>query len=49
MDSVQYANLSDRFVSGGKDGYAKIWRFDRQQWKAISLNVATELKYVPFL
>ncbi|CAF0748059.1 unnamed protein product [Brachionus calyciflorus] len=33
VDSIQYANTSARFLSGSKDGTAKIWSFESQQWK----------------
>ena len=43
MDSIQYANNCDRFVTGSKDGSARIWRFERQTWKCIVLNMAEKL------
>ncbi|XP_064473415.1 bromodomain and WD repeat-containing protein 3-like [Ornithodoros turicata] len=43
VDSLQFANHSCRFVSGSKDGTANIWSFERQQWRAITLKMATKL------
>ena len=43
MDSIQYANNCDRFVSGSKDGSARLWRFERQTWKCVVLNMAEKL------
>ncbi|CAG02962.1 unnamed protein product, partial [Tetraodon nigroviridis] len=42
---VQFSNSSDslRFVSGSRDGTAKIWRYQQQEWKAISLDMAAKL------
>ena len=39
VDSIQYANNCDKFVSGSKDGTARLWRYERQTWKAILLNM----------
>lgn len=38
VDSIQYANRSARFLSGSKDGTAKIWSFESQQWKNVLID-----------
>ncbi|EEC15316.1 WD-repeat protein, putative, partial [Ixodes scapularis] len=43
VDSLQFANNSCRFVSGSKDGTANVWTFERQQWRSITLRMATKL------
>ncbi|XP_013385977.1 bromodomain and WD repeat-containing protein 3 [Lingula anatina] len=43
VDSIQYNNRGDRFVSGSRDGTARIWRFNSQEWKAMVLNMNTKL------
>lgn len=35
--------ISLRFVSGSRDGTAKIWCYQQQEWKAISLDMAAKL------
>ena len=42
VDSIQYSHYGSRFISGSKDGTARIWRYDRQQWKAIVLYMAAK-------
>uniref|UniRef100_A0A7N6B8V7 Bromo domain-containing protein n=1 Tax=Anabas testudineus TaxID=64144 RepID=A0A7N6B8V7_ANATE len=39
---VQFSNNSDslRFVSGSRDGTARIWHYQQQEWKSISLDMA---------
>ncbi|XP_062620168.1 bromodomain and WD repeat-containing protein 3-like isoform X2 [Saccostrea cucullata] len=44
VDSICYCNHGDRFVSGSKDGTARIWRYDRQEWKALVLYMNTTLE-----
>ncbi|CAI9738520.1 PH-interacting protein-like isoform X2 [Octopus vulgaris] len=43
VDSIQYSNRSIRFVSGSRDGTARVWRYERQEWKAMVLNMSTKL------
>lgn len=43
VDSIQWANLSLRFVSGSKDGTALIWRYSQQEWTNIKLHMTTKL------
>jgi WD40 repeat protein len=43
VDSIQYSNRSARFVTGSRDGTARIWRFERQEWRALVLNMAQQL------
>uniref|UniRef100_A0A7N6AVN3 Bromo domain-containing protein n=1 Tax=Anabas testudineus TaxID=64144 RepID=A0A7N6AVN3_ANATE len=38
---VQFSNNSDRFVSGSRDGTARIWHYQQQEWKSISLDMAS--------
>nr|XP_046160043.1 bromodomain and WD repeat-containing protein 3-like isoform X2 [Oncorhynchus gorbuscha] len=42
---VQFCNNSNslRFVSGSRDGTARIWHYQQQEWKSISLDIATRL------
>ncbi len=50
VDSIKYANNCDKFVSGSKDGAARLWRYERQSWKAILLNMGQQLsRYVCLL
>lgn len=43
VDSIQFSNLSTRFVSGSKDGVAHIWYFERQHWHNIPLKMTERL------
>ncbi|XP_060082031.1 bromodomain and WD repeat-containing protein 3-like [Ylistrum balloti] len=43
VDSICYSNSGERFVSGSRDGTARIWRYDRQEWKSIILSMSTKL------
>lgn len=45
VDSIQYSHRDSRFISGSKDGTARIWRYERQQWKAIVLYMAQKLNW----
>uniref|UniRef100_A0A096M3M4 Bromodomain and WD repeat domain containing 3 n=1 Tax=Poecilia formosa TaxID=48698 RepID=A0A096M3M4_POEFO len=42
---VQFSNNGDslRFVSGSRDGTAKIWHFQQQEWKSITLDMTARL------
>uniref|UniRef100_A0A8C8E3C7 Bromodomain and WD repeat domain containing 3 n=1 Tax=Oryzias sinensis TaxID=183150 RepID=A0A8C8E3C7_9TELE len=40
---VQFSNNSERFVSGSRDGTAKIWHYQQQEWKSIALDMAAKL------
>uniref|UniRef100_A0A4W5LUL4 Bromodomain and WD repeat domain containing 3 n=1 Tax=Hucho hucho TaxID=62062 RepID=A0A4W5LUL4_9TELE len=40
---VQFCNNSYRFVSGSRDGTARIWHYQQQEWKSITLDIATRL------
>uniref|UniRef100_A0A8D3EDX9 Bromodomain and WD repeat domain containing 3 n=1 Tax=Scophthalmus maximus TaxID=52904 RepID=A0A8D3EDX9_SCOMX len=39
---VQFSNNSDslRFVSGSRDGTVRIWHYQQQEWKSVSLDMA---------
>uniref|UniRef100_A0A3B4A202 Bromodomain and WD repeat domain containing 3 n=1 Tax=Periophthalmus magnuspinnatus TaxID=409849 RepID=A0A3B4A202_9GOBI len=41
---VQFSNNSDlRFVSGSRDGTARIWHYQQQEWKTIILDMTSKL------
>ncbi len=40
VDSLQWAHCGLKFVSGSKDGTAKIWKFEREEWKERLLSVS---------
>uniref|UniRef100_A0A8D3B5Q3 Bromodomain and WD repeat domain containing 3 n=1 Tax=Scophthalmus maximus TaxID=52904 RepID=A0A8D3B5Q3_SCOMX len=42
---VQFSNNSDslRFVSGSRDGTVRIWHYQQQEWKSVSLDMAARL------
>ncbi|MFT7802669.1 bromodomain and WD repeat-containing protein 3 isoform X4, partial [Arapaima gigas] len=43
--AIQFCNTSDslRFVSGSRDGTARIWHYQQQEWSSIALDMATRL------
>lgn len=43
VDSIQWANRGLRFVSGSKDGTAHVWKFYRQRWTSLLLEMTTKL------
>ena len=43
VDSIQYANNSARFLSGSRDGTARIWKYESQKWKATLIDAAKSL------
>ncbi|XP_032075095.1 bromodomain and WD repeat-containing protein 1 isoform X1 [Thamnophis elegans] len=43
VDSIQFSNRDDRFISGSRDGTARIWRFQQAEWKSILLDMADKL------
>ncbi|XP_048841847.1 PH-interacting protein [Brienomyrus brachyistius] len=43
VDSIQFSNCSDRFVSGSRDGTARIWQLHQQEWRSILLDMASKL------
>uniref|UniRef100_A0A8C8ET42 Bromo domain-containing protein n=1 Tax=Oncorhynchus tshawytscha TaxID=74940 RepID=A0A8C8ET42_ONCTS len=43
---VQFCNNSNRFVSGSRDGTARIWHYQQQEWKSITLDI-DKTKLVP--
>ncbi|XP_037380834.1 bromodomain and WD repeat-containing protein 1 isoform X2 [Talpa occidentalis] len=43
VDSIQFCNNGDRFLSGSRDGTARIWRFEQLEWRSILLDMATRL------
>ncbi|XP_069045917.1 bromodomain and WD repeat-containing protein 3 isoform X1 [Lepisosteus oculatus] len=43
VDSIQFCNTGDRFVSGSRDGTARIWKLQQQRWRSILLDMATNL------
>lgn len=32
-----------RFVSGSRDGTARIWHYQQQEWKSVTLDMAARL------
>ncbi|XP_060761728.1 bromodomain and WD repeat-containing protein 3 isoform X2 [Neoarius graeffei] len=44
VDSIQFSNTGERFVSGSRDGTARIWRLhQRHQWRSILLEMSATL------
>uniref|UniRef100_A0A8C2ZAB8 Pleckstrin homology domain interacting protein n=1 Tax=Cyclopterus lumpus TaxID=8103 RepID=A0A8C2ZAB8_CYCLU len=43
VDSIQFSHCSDRFVSGSRDGTARIWQLHPQGWRSILLDMQTKL------
>ncbi|XP_073673576.1 bromodomain and WD repeat-containing protein 3 [Garra rufa] len=44
VDSIQFCHSGERFVSGSRDGTARIWRLhQRHQWKSVLLNMSATL------
>ncbi|KAM9734018.1 bromodomain and WD repeat-containing protein 3 [Menidia menidia] len=44
VDSIQFCHSSERFVSGSRDGTARIWKLhQRQQWRCILLNMSATI------
>lgn len=44
VDSIQFCHSGERFVSGSRDGTARIWRLhQRHQWKSLLLNMSATL------
>ncbi|KAM8904009.1 bromodomain and WD repeat-containing protein 3 [Spinachia spinachia] len=44
VDSIQFCHSGERFVSGSRDGTARIWKLHlRQQWRCILLNMCATL------
>jgi len=47
VDSLQFSNFGLRFVSGSKDGTARIWWYSRQNWQSHLLNMSEVLPGTP--
>eukprot|EP00795_Rhopilema_esculentum_P017794 gene17794-9472_t len=47
VDSIQFSNSGFRFATGSRDGTARIWQFQRNEWKHIALNAYERLKSAP--
>nr|XP_048722497.1 bromodomain and WD repeat-containing protein 1 isoform X1 [Caretta caretta] len=43
VDSLQFSNSGDRFISGSRDGTAHIWCFQQTEWRSILLDMADRL------
>ncbi|XP_067401337.1 bromodomain and WD repeat-containing protein 1-like [Emydura macquarii macquarii] len=43
VDSIQFSNSDDRFISGSRDGTAHIWRFQQTEWRSILLDMSDRL------
>ena len=44
VDSMCYSHTANRFLSGSRDGVARIWRFERSEWRSIPLKMNEEIK-----
>lgn len=44
VDSIQFCNQGYRFVSGSKDGTARIWTFKSNRWKPLVLDMDKDLQ-----
>uniref|UniRef100_A0A8C8SEP3 Bromodomain and WD repeat domain containing 1 n=1 Tax=Pelusios castaneus TaxID=367368 RepID=A0A8C8SEP3_9SAUR len=40
VDSIQFSNNGDRFISGSRDGTAHIWCFQQTEWRSILLDMS---------
>ncbi|CAH2219138.1 bromodomain and WD repeat-containing 1 [Pelobates cultripes] len=40
IDSIQFSNHSERFLSGSKDGTVRIWYLQKQEWNSLLLDMA---------
>uniref|UniRef100_UPI00358F1ABD PH-interacting protein-like n=1 Tax=Myxine glutinosa TaxID=7769 RepID=UPI00358F1ABD len=43
VDSIQFSWAGDRFVSGSRDGTARVWQYRRQAWRNVLLDMSTKL------
>ncbi|XP_060090216.1 bromodomain and WD repeat-containing protein 1 [Heteronotia binoei] len=43
VDSIQFSNTDNRFISGSRDGTARIWQFQQAEWKSILLDMSDKL------
>ncbi|XP_027626765.1 bromodomain and WD repeat-containing protein 1 isoform X3 [Tupaia chinensis] len=43
VDSIQFCNNGDRFLSGSRDGTARVWRFEQSEWRSVVLDMATRI------
>ncbi|KAG8591030.1 hypothetical protein GDO81_007020 [Engystomops pustulosus] len=43
VDSILFSYNSERFVSGSKDGTARIWSLEEREWKSITLDMDLDL------
>ncbi|KAM8976981.1 bromodomain and WD repeat-containing protein 1 [Pelodytes ibericus] len=43
IDSILFSNHGERFVTGSKDGTARIWYLEEQEWNSITLDMAKKL------
>ncbi|EDV25019.1 uncharacterized protein TRIADDRAFT_25819, partial [Trichoplax adhaerens] len=44
VDSIQHCHCGERFISGSRDGTARIWEYKRSEWHSITLNMSTRLQ-----
>uniref|UniRef100_A0A6Q2WTL1 Bromo domain-containing protein n=1 Tax=Esox lucius TaxID=8010 RepID=A0A6Q2WTL1_ESOLU len=48
VDSIQFCHSEERFVSGSRDGTARIWRLtQRQQWRSLLMNSLIDSFFKP--
>ena len=50
VESIQWCNTPNelRFISGSRDGTARIWSYSNQRWKTLVLNMKTDDNQEPF-
>uniref|UniRef100_A0A673HV69 Bromodomain and WD repeat-containing protein 3-like n=1 Tax=Sinocyclocheilus rhinocerous TaxID=307959 RepID=A0A673HV69_9TELE len=41
--AIQFCNNTDRFVSGSRDGTARIWHYQQHEWKSTVLDMSARL------
>ncbi|KAK3741718.1 hypothetical protein QZH41_012911 [Actinostola sp. cb2023] len=44
VDSIQFSHNGENFLSGSKDGTARIWYFRRSKWENVLLDICKTLK-----
>uniref|UniRef100_A0A8C5M0Z6 Bromodomain and WD repeat domain containing 1 n=1 Tax=Leptobrachium leishanense TaxID=445787 RepID=A0A8C5M0Z6_9ANUR len=44
IDSIQFSNHSERFLSGSSDGTVRIWHLENQEWSSLTLDMSQQLK-----
>ncbi|PIK36390.1 putative bromodomain and WD repeat-containing protein 3, partial [Apostichopus japonicus] len=47
VDSIDFSHSGDGFISGSKDGTARVWRYKHQAWTCITLHMSAKLTGAP--